>query len=119
MHCSELVRTLLGTGQSTILEAVADYTTAVLAPSKIALPQLPGMSLIGSPDTHAQVYLSLTTHWIACTLRYRGHARCETHSEASITGKGAQGPGGGRYRNRVYALTLVRYPAERTWKEEA
>ena len=61
--------------QSTILEAVADYTTAVLAPAKIALPQLPGMSLIGSPDTHAQVYRSLTNHWIACTLRYRGHAR--------------------------------------------
>ena len=48
-----------------------------------------------------------------------GSMQVETHSEASITGKDAQGSGGGRYRNRVHALTLVRYPAERTWKEEA
>jgi len=33
------------------------------------------MSLIGSPDTHAQVYRSLTKHWIACTVRYLVHAR--------------------------------------------
>lgn len=49
--------------QSTILDAVADYTNEVAAPEKIALQQLPGMSLIGSPEIHAQTYISLTKHW--------------------------------------------------------
>ncbi len=36
--------------------------------------QLPGMSLIESLETQAQVNVSLTEHLVVCTLRYVVHA---------------------------------------------
>lgn len=102
--------------QSIIIEAVANYTSEVTEPAKIALQRLPGLSLIGSPETQTQVYVSLTEHWVACTLRYVVQARSrrtvkhrlqvEALKALASAGIGIASPG----------LTLVRYPEERTWK---
>lgn len=105
--------------QSTILDAVADYTNEVAAPAKDALLQLPGMSLIGSPETHAQVYVSLTEHWVACTLRYVVHARSRRTVKHQLQVKTLKALATTGIEIASPALTVVRYPAERTWKEEA
>lgn len=105
--------------QSTILDAVADYTNEVAAPAKDALLQLPGMSLIGSPETHAQVYVSLTEHWVACTLRYVVHARSRRTVKHQLQVKTLKALATAGIEIASPALTVVRYPAERTWKEEA
>lgn len=105
--------------QSTILDAVADYTNEVAAPAKIALQQLPGMSLTGSPEIHVQVYVSPTEHWIACTLRYVVHARSRRIVKHQLQVKTLKALAGAGIAIPSPALTLVRYPAERTWKEEA
>jgi len=104
--------------QSAIIDAVADYTSEVAEPAKTALQRLPGLSLIGSPETQTQVYVSLTEHWVACTLRYVVLARSrrtvkhrlqvETLKALAKAGIEIASPG----------LTLMRYPTERMWKEE-
>jgi small-conductance mechanosensitive channel len=104
--------------QPTILEAVADYTNEVAAPAKAMLQQLPGMSLIGSPETHAQVYISLTEHWVACTLRYVVHARSRRTVKHRLQVQTLKALANAGIEIASPALTLVRYPAERTWKEE-
>jgi len=105
--------------QSTIIEAVADYTSAVAEPAKIALQRLPGLSLIGSPETQTQVYVSFTEYWVTSTLRYvvlarsrrtvKHHLQVKTLKALARVGIEIVPPG----------LSLMRYPAERTWKEEA
>ncbi|HXH86340.1 MAG TPA: mechanosensitive ion channel family protein [Nitrospira sp.] len=104
--------------QPTILEAVSDYTNEVAAPAKVMLQQLPGMSLIGSPETHAQVYISLTEHWVACTLRYVVHARSRRTVKHRLQIQTLKALANAGIEIASPALTLVRYPAERTWKEE-
>jgi len=104
--------------QSTILAAVEDYTTEIAGPAKAMLQQLPGMSLIGSPETQAQVYVSLTEHWVACTLRYVVHARSRRKVKHQLQVKTLKALAAGGIEIASPALTLVRYPAERTWKEE-
>ena len=105
--------------QSTISDAVADYTNEVAAPAKIALQQLPGMSLTGSSEIHAQVYVSPTEHGIACISRYVVHARSRRTVKHQLQVKTFNALAGARIALVSPALTLVRYPAERTWKEEA
>lgn len=105
--------------QSTILDAVADYTNEVAASAKDALLQLRGMSLIGSPETHAQVYVSLTEHWVACTLRYVVHARSRRTVKHQLQVKTLKALAAADIEIASPALTVVPYPAERTWKEEA
>lgn len=105
--------------QSTMIEAAADYTKEVVDAAKTALQRLPGLSLIGSPEAQTQVYVSLTEHWVACTLRYVVLARSrrtvkhrlqvETLKALARAGIEIASPG----------LTLMRYPTERMWKEEA
>jgi len=97
---------------------VADYTSEVAEPAKTALQRLPGLSLIGSPETQTQVYVSLTEHWVACTLRYvvlarsrrtvKHRVQVETLKALAKAGIEIASPG----------LTLMRYPTERMWKEE-
>ncbi len=104
--------------QSTILDAVVDYAQETTIPAKIALQQLPGMSLIESPDTGTQVFISLTEHWVACTLRYVVQARSRrtvTH-RLQVQVLKALAPRG--IKIAAPALTVVKYPAERTWKEQ-
>jgi len=105
--------------QSTILDAVADYTNEVAAPAKTALRQLPGMSLIGLPETQAQVYISLTEHWVSCTLRYVVHARSRRTVKHRLQVQALKALAREGIEIASPALTLVRYPAERTWKEQA
>ena len=105
--------------QPTILESVADYTNEVAAPAKAALQQLPGMSLIGSPETQAQAYISLTEHWVACTVRYVVHARSRRTVKHQLQVKALKALAAAGIEIASPALTLVRYPAARTWKEEA
>jgi len=104
--------------QSTILDAVADYTNEVAAPAKNALQRLPGMSLIGLPETQAQVYISLTEHWVACTLRYAVHARSRRPVKHRLQMQALKALARAGIEIASPGLTLVRYPAERTWKEE-
>ena len=104
--------------QPTILDAVTDYTNEVAAPAKALLQQLPGMSLIGTPETHAQVYISLTEHWVACTLRYVVHARSRRTVKHRLQVQTLKALANAGIEIASPALTLVRYPAERTWKEE-
>ncbi len=105
--------------QPTILAAVADYTNEVAEPAKAALQHLPGMSLIGSPDTHTQVYVSLTEHWVAHTLRYVVHARSRRAVKHRLQVQTLKALAGAGITIASPALTVVRYPAERTWKEDA
>jgi len=105
--------------QSTILAAVADYTNEVASPAKALLQQLPGMSLIGSPETQAQVYVSLTEHWVACTLRYVVHARSRRTVKHRLQINTLKALARAGIEIASPGLTLVRYPAERTWKEES
>jgi hypothetical protein len=80
---------------------------------------LPGISLIGSPETHAQVYLSLTKQWIAFTLRNLAHARTRRTVMHQFQVKTLKALAGAGIEIVSPALTLVRDPAERTCKEEA
>lgn len=105
--------------QSIMHAAVSTYTHEVADPAKSALQHLPGMSLIGSPDTQTQVYVSLTEHWVACTLRYVVHARSRRTVKHQLQVQTLKALAGAGIEIASPALTLVRYPAERTWKEEA
>lgn len=103
--------------QPVMLEAVADYTREVAAPGKSSMQQLPGLSFVGVPDTDTQVYVSLTEHWVACTMRYVVLARARRTMKhrlqvqvlKALTAKGIE--------IASPAMTLVKYPAERLWKD--
>ena len=64
-------------------------------------------------------YVSPTEHWIACTLRYVVHARSRRIVKHQLQVKTLKALAGAGIAIPSPALTLVRYPAERTWKEEA
>jgi hypothetical protein len=72
------------------------------------------LSLIGSPDTHAQVYLSLTEHRIACTVRYLVHAKSRCTLKHQLQVQTLKALAGTWVEIASPALTLVRDPAERT-----
>lgn len=103
--------------QRVMLEAVADYSREVAAPGKSSMQQLPGLSFVGVPDTDTQVYVSLTEHWVACTMRYVVLARARRTMKhrlqvqvlKALTAKGIE--------IASPAMTLVKYPAERLWKD--
>lgn len=103
--------------QRTMLDAVADYAAETTGPAQVALRQLPGMSLLESPDTIPQVYLSLTEHWAACTLRYVVHARSRRMVKHRLQSQVLKALVQQGIEIASPALTVVRYPAERIWKE--
>jgi len=105
--------------QPTILDAVVDYARETTIPAKIALQQLPGMSFIEAPDTGTQVFISLTEHWVACTLRYVVHARSRRAVQHRLQVQVLKALACQGIEIASPALTLVKYPAERTWKEQA
>lgn len=104
--------------QSTIIEAVADYTSEGADHATTAFRQLPGISLVGSPETQAQVYISFTEHWVACTLRFVVHARSRRMVKHQLQVNVLKALGTAGIEIASPGLTLVRYPAERTWKEQ-
>ncbi len=105
--------------QEVMLAAIEAYMAETEPAARAALGQLPGVSLVGLPETRAQVYVSLTEHWVACTLRYIVHSRfrrtvkhqLQTQALHALARKGIE--------VASPALTVVRYPAERTWREES
>ena len=105
--------------QSMMLEAVSDYAGEIADPAQASLRQLPGMSLLGTPETQPQVYVSLTEHWVACTLRYVVHARSRRTVKHRLQGQVLKALAREGVEIASPALTVVRYPAERTWKEGA
>lgn len=103
--------------ESITLESVTDYTSEVAEPAKIALQRLPGLSLIGSPEAQTQVYISLTEHWVACTLRYVVHAKSRRTVKHLLQVKVLKALASAGIAIASPALTLVSYPEDRTWKE--
>ena len=103
--------------QSVMLDTVREYTEEVAEPARASLRGLPGISLLGLPETRSQVYVTLTEHWVACTLRYIVHAqsrrtikhRLQTEVLKALVVEGID--------IASPALTIVKYPAERAWKE--
>jgi small-conductance mechanosensitive channel len=80
---------------------------------------LPGLSLIGSLETQTQVYVSLTAHWVASTLRYVVLARSRRTVKHRLQVETLKALARAGIEIATPGLTLMRYPAERTWKEEA
>ncbi len=80
--------------------------------------QLPGMSLIESPETQAQVYVSLTEHLVAYTLRYVVHARSRRSVKHQLQIQALKTLTAAGIEIASPALTLLRYTTGRTWKEE-
>lgn len=105
--------------QSVLLESVADYTNEITPVAQSSLQQLPGMPLLGTPDTQPQVYVSLTEHWVACTLRYVVHAKSRRTVKHQLQGQALKALAREGIDIASPALTIVRYPAERTWKEQS
>jgi small-conductance mechanosensitive channel len=103
--------------QSIILESVGNYTREISASAQASLQQLLGMSLLGTPEIKPHVYRSLTEHWVACTLRYVVHARSRRTVKHRVQGQALRALAREGTEIASPALTVVRYPAERTWKE--
>ncbi len=105
--------------QTLILETVTAATREVEGAARRSLERLPGMSLLGVPDTQAQVYVSMTEHWVACTARYVVHARSRRTVKHRLQVDTLKALAGAGIEIASPALTVVRYPAERSWKEES
>jgi hypothetical protein len=76
------------------------------------------MSLAGSAETQARVYISLTEHWVACTLRYLVHAKSRRSVKHRLQVKTLKALASAGIEFASPGLILVRYPAERTRKEQ-
>jgi hypothetical protein len=103
--------------QLTLTKAVDDYTSKAVEPAKTALRRLPDLSLIGSPETQTQIYVSLTEHWVACTLRYVVHARSRRTVKHRLQVKALKALASAGIEIAFRGLTILRHPAERTSKE--
>lgn len=103
--------------QLTLTEAVADYTSEGAEPAKTAPHRLPGCP-IGSPETQTQNFVSLTEHWVACTLRYVVLARSRRTLKHRLQIKALKALANAGIEIASPGLTILRYPAERTWKEQ-
>jgi hypothetical protein len=62
--------------------------------------------------------MSLTEHWVACTLRYVVHAKSKRRVKHRLQVKTLKALASAGIEIASPGLTLVRYPAERTWKEQ-
>lgn len=105
--------------QSLMLTAIADYSTEIGPAAQAAMQDLPGASLVGVPETRPQVYITVTEHWIACTLRYVVHSRSRRTVKHRLQTQVLKALAREGIEVASPALTVVRYPAERTWREDA
>jgi small-conductance mechanosensitive channel len=103
--------------QKVMVEAVSDYATETAGPAQASLRQLPGMSLLGIPETRPQVYLSLTEHWAACTLRYVVHARSRRAVKHRLQSQVLKALATEAIAIASPAISVVRSSSERTWRE--
>lgn len=104
--------------QEVMLASTAEYSREVGAAAHQAMQGLPGLSFIGLPETQSQVYIALTEHWVACTLRYAVHARSRRTVKHLLQTRVLTALAESGVEVASPALTIVRYPAERTWKED-
>jgi len=105
--------------QKVILAAIDDYSTEIAPSTQASMQDLPGASLVGVPETRSQVYIAVTEHWIACTLRYVVHARSRRTVKHRLQTQVLKALAREGIEIASPALTVVRYPAERTWREDA
>lgn len=105
--------------QTIILEAAGEYANGVADSAQTSLQHLPGMPLLGTPETLPQVYISLTEHWVACTLRYTVHAKSRRSVKHHLQTQTLRSLAKAGIEIASPALTVVRYPAERTWRENS
>jgi len=103
--------------QTVMLETVRGYADEVAESAHASLGQLPGMALLGTPETLPQVYISLTEHWIACTLRYTVQAKSRRRVKHQLQVQTLKALGQEGIEIASPALSVVRYPAPRTWEQ--
>lgn len=103
--------------QTVMLETVRGYADEIAESAKASLDQLPGMVLLGTPETLPQVYISLTEHWIACTLRYTVHAKSRRRVKHQLQVQTLKALAQEGIEIASPALSVVRYPAPRTWEQ--
>ncbi len=105
--------------QEVALEAILDYGAEVEPRARVGLRELPGMRLVGLPDTKPQTYISLTEHWVSLTVRYVVQARARRSIKHRLQMQVLRALTKEQIEVAAPSLTVVRYPSERTWKEEA
>ena len=105
--------------QTIILETVRGYADKVSEDAEASLGQLPGISLLGTPETLPHVYISLTEHWIACTLRYTVHAKSRRRVKHQLQVQTLKALAQEGIDIASPALSVVRYPAPRTWEQRS
>jgi len=105
--------------QRVMLAAITDYSAEIGPTAQASMQDLPGASLVGVPETRPQVYIAVTEHWVACTLRYVVHARSRRTVKHRLQTQVLKALARDGIEIASPALTVVRYPAERTWRDEA
>lgn len=103
--------------EPTTIDAGSDYTRDTAGPAKLAMQQLPGVPFVGAPSTDTHVHISLTEQWVACTWRSAVQARAWRsiiHRLQILALKALTQEGIGITSP---ALSMVKYPAERNWKD--
>ena len=104
--------------QELMLSSTLEYSREVGATAQPTLKDMPGMAFIGSPQTQSHVYISMTEHWVACTLRYVVHARSRRTVKHQLQTQVLAALAAAGIEIASPALTIVRYPAERTWEKD-
>jgi small-conductance mechanosensitive channel len=104
--------------QRVMLAAIADYSDEIGPAAQASMQDLPGASLVGVPETRPQVYITVTEHWVACTLRYVVHARSRRTVKHRLQTQVLKALAKEGIEIASPALTVVRYPAERTWRND-
>ncbi len=104
--------------QEIALSAVADYASEVEPRARVGMRELPGVKLVGVPETKPQTYVSLTEHWVTLTLRYVVEARARRSVKHRLQMQVLRALAKEQIEVASPSLTLVKYPAERIWKEE-
>jgi len=104
--------------QDVALAAVADYANEVEPRARVGLKELPGMKLVGLPETNPQTYIALTEHWMLLTLLYVVEARARRVVPHRLHTQVLRALAKDHMEIASPALTLVIYPAERNWEDE-
>lgn len=103
--------------QSVILDALNGYAAETEENARRAMNNLPGVALVGLPDVRPQAYITLTEHWVSCRIRYVVEARVRRSVKHRLQTAALSRLASENIEIASPALTVVKYPAERTWKE--
>lgn len=103
--------------QTAILDTLNGYASETEQAARTAMNNLPGVALVGLPDVRPQTYITLTEHWMACRIRYVVEARIRRTVKHRLQTAVLSRLATENIEIASPALTVVKYPAERTWKE--